>query len=890
MKNKLLPYFLLIVLFCYLVFLITSRKLQLNVFTATSSKFSITNEHNEKILLSKNSGSTNNKVVITNVNKKNIYSKGNEIFFTPIETEHGGKLSNTNSYKVIKGDWKIKDNLEDNGKWYSTEPGSIIEIETNTSNIYLNIAKHPFSGIANINWNGKDIGDIDLYSSNETWEKIKLETPMSIFYSLISPKTKELHLNFNEQKQIINRIEIIFGNDLIFQQDNVEQEVIEIGDHIQITIMFIILKNIVSFLLKIIFLISVYFFVGLPLVISNKNTFSYLEKIITSIAVGTAFTITTTTTMCFFVPVKISFLIFIILIILIYSISIKKNKLLKIIKSEMNRLVVDKNSIFLLILAILATTIVFLPAIIESGWFFGHSYTDSFEYINLSQIFVNTSPKDYGFKLDFTRIAETIFLSVNSLLLFTTTQKIYVISAAFFWFQLPFIIYVILKKINIKEKSFLLIGTIVFSFSANLYSLFSQSYLAQYFFIFSLMYGIFITLALIDIGKKPSKSFLFASSIIFVMSLILYPYHFFLPISLFITGLTNLIFKEKNQLLKSTLTLGIIALFLLNINSTILINFKKNKSYDETLNSIGRHIVFPFYKETIDFGNKILGIDDLILNSDHMSEINNELYKNENNLYYISDYYLLLFKKAMFFVSVAFLLIGIIYIFSNRNIDKYAFLFFTLIMYLLVSIYLYQSNQVYMFGKLGLTIGNILLVIILVGVDHANFVFKKYKTLKHIFSIFLLLLLIMNMMSINRDNSLFYLNRNSILLYKLRTQISTVSIDLKNFEKFVNSKKIESNGTFLIIGNFDDVYKTDKDRVFNNRILQILNRYNVKYGKNLQSHIFYQYDFGYNEEIKDDDFAKIDYMLLFNGYNFEKINNKELILKNNLFKIYKVKN
>ena len=109
------------------------------------------------------------------------------------------------------------------------------------------------------------------------------------------------------------------------------------------------------------------------------------------------------------------------------------------------------------------------------------------------------------------------------------------------------------------------------------------------------------------------------------------------------------------------------------------------------------------------------------------------------------------------------------------------------------------------------------------------------------------------------------------------------------FNTFINSKNIEPNSTFTVIGNYDDIYKTDKDRIFYNRILQILYKYNVKYSNNLNTHIYYGYDFCYNESLKNTNNQKNNYILVFNGYTPDKTINYELVFENMIFKIYKSK-
>lgn len=891
MINKILPYIGLTALILYTIHLIVSPSIQLNITASSASILNITDEDNKPVHLTKTTVATNNKLTITNVNKKNTKSKGNEIFFTPVKTEHNGQISKTDSYKA-KGDWKTKGDLQNSGKWYSTTPNSIITFEGYTSNLNVSFIKHPYSGTANINWNGQDMGDIDLYSENETLKNIKLENPKSNFYSLISPKTRELHFDFQKQNSTIDEIQLIFGNQIILQESNIDSNILKIDNYIQIKIIFILIKSIIVFIFKILLLSSIYLIIGLPFVIPIRKL-SSLQKIVISIITGLAFVLLINTTLCFFFPVNISLPIFLVLISSIYLWSIKKNDLLKLVKSETRHPIIDKNFIFLFTTGILSVIIVFFPAIIEPNWFFGHSYTDSFEYTNLSQIFITTSPREYGFWLEVLRFAETIFLSINSLLLQTTTLSAYAISAAVFWFQLPFLSYLILKKILLNNTPTILLGTLMFSFSANLYSLFSQSYLAQYFFAFSLIYGILISILLLDFYNKTKKKDLFfiliVNSILFTTSLVLYSYHFFLPISLFLTGASYLIFKRSFYLLKLILLLGTMIFILLNINSIQIINFSKTSKFNEQLNNIGRHTVFPFYKDPIVFGSKILGLDDLVQNSPQISRINNELYGPNNNLNYIFNSYLYKIKKIILLASVFFSLFGILYSLLKRK-GPQLFLFFTSLTYLSVLFYLFKLDQIYPFGKLGLTLGIILLINILLGINFILHIFKNNKIIQFTLNTFLCSFIFLNILTIFVDNSLFYLNRNSLLLYELRSHVSTVNIEVKQFETFINSKKIKKNSSFLIIGSYDDVYKTDKDRVFNNRILQILNNHNVNYSTNSNTHVYYGYDFGYNELPNNSTMEKNDYILVFNGYQIDKKNDHEIVFENNIFKVYKNNN
>jgi len=140
--------------------------------------------------------------------------------------------------------------------------------------------------------------------------------------------------------------------------------------------------------------------------------------------------------------------------------------------------------------------------------------------------------------------------------------------------------------------------------------------------------------------------------------------------------------------------------------------------------------------------------------------------------------------------------------------------------------------------------------------------------------------LLLNMRSVLVENMPLITNRFNPIMYTIRSHISTINIELKELNLIVNAIS-PNNKTVSFIGNYDDLLGSDKDRVENNRILEIFNEFQI-IGCPYKFPINYENSLDCQKGLQN---LQPDYIFVYNGYIFS--NNKyKNILNNTIFSVY----
>lgn len=136
------------------------------------------------------------------------------------------------------------------------------------------------------------------------------------------------------------------------------------------------------------------------------------------------------------------------------------------------------------------------------------------------------------------------------------------------------------------------------------------------------------------------------------------------------------------------------------------------------------------------------------------------------------------------------------------------------------------------------------------------------------------------MRSVLVENMPLITNRFNPIMYTIRSHISTINIELKELNLIVNAIS-PNNKTVSFIGNYDDLLGSDKDRVENNRILEIFNEFQI-IGCPYKFPINYENSLDCQKGLQN---LQPDYIFVYNGYIFS--NNKyKNILNNTIFSVY----
>ena len=859
-----------------------------------NSQITAQNYNGKEFVLHSKSSQALNTLVLVNASDND----DNEIVISNIRTVNNGAFVNFDKFVNVIPGWVIEEH--DGYGWQlkkqfvSKTPNSKIIWDGYTSELYCFILLHPKGGKIEVKWNG-DTKTIDTYRKNAKWEKLYLKSKKEIYYATIPISEKKIILK--NIKNDVENITVTFGNLKLIDLNSVKNNDLEINfqNKLFTTVSYLILNGFV-FIFKNCWLLFLYLIFGTPFTVKFFKNSNFIEKLISSIIVGYCFLISIGSSLTYVISIKTSMYIIIIITLIFYIVLIKIHS----IPYFLDYFSIKKNEIktvyVICCISLCSTLIYYFPAIIEPGWFFGHNLTDTYHYTNWSQKLLRNS----AFSIDFYyflywRIAELVSFGQNSIFLCTNTRASYPIINSALWFTLPPLGFVLFSRL-LKNQKIIFPAVILFSFASNLYSIFSQSYIAHYFFGFTLLYSLFFSIVFIQANKdiyiNENVLFYIAIGVIFAANIALYSHQFLIPLSLIIFSLFYL--KNNKHHFKNAVKLGVATILCTNINLLPTINFKSNSIYFDRLDAIGANIVFPFYNvlSTI-FGEIIFGFRDFTFIINKYKSVVCELFNINLSNYVFKgisvDIYLILIKassKLLVFIIFVLILVWIVSTVlkvKQFNFQSNLFILITFLLYSLFSIFLLVTNHPYAYGKMMMTVGVIIPIIAILSIDNM----LELKAGKNFDKIFLSLIfffyICLNLNTMFLDNALAHLNRNSVLFSELRTHIDTVKMELKELSHEIqenDKKEITKNKRYkykgLIIGLLDEYEGTDKDRIIYNRIYHIFdNSFLHDDVISSKKELF--------EQVKNS-----SYLLVFNGYeNYIDEIQCDLLIKNNLFSLYK---
>jgi len=839
--------------------------LDLSIETETGSTVTAYNQKGQALDLISSPGLSSDTITITNSTP--LSQAQREVMFTPPSTFHHGLIDDPTFFKVTHGDWHTWGDFSKGGRYASSWPQSTIELTANTSGLSFYFLRHQNGGIVKVAQNSQTIALIDLYSPHEQWQEVKIPSRQTVYHYKVYPSVglvrigqiqtpANLTINLGHHPFLLSQIPIGSATDI---DTSLTQRYARLFSPIFFAL--------VRFYLQITTILLFFFIVGFPLVFGLTRKTS-LEKITYSIFIGISLLTVITTSLCYFLPVKLSLPIGISAIGLSYLIMAKCKIIPPITRPKIS--LPSPSSGLLLALNFVIVSFLFFPNITEPGWSLGQSLTDSFHYINLSHLFTKFPPSDSWTIYTF-RFAENIFLSIVAFITLSDTRVAYSLSAPALWFLLMPTSYLIFSRLT-KKTALAVFISFVSSLLAPVFFLFSLSFFGQYFFIVNSLFLFLLLLNLSDtIDRQNQFLTLLVCGISLSVCIATYPYHLILPISFFIITIPKLIrTRQKKTIIINLFLLTTITIILTNINFAPVINIGKAVTDYRFANDIGKYIVFPFYRQIKDFSSVFLGFSDISANSALSGYILRELGIPQN----IFNLYLQLKNKLMAVVLFGFSLTIMAYIKNTstfkliikritslipnsqlwssgsvlsiseikKSDSRLSFFFINVIILSLYALILYQADQIYALGKLGFTLGLYLyffLFALLLSVDNR-------KPFRLPITLLLSVVIFSNCFSIFYENSTIILNRQSDLLFSTKNHLATSTASLKQFEDYLVRRQIV-NSRIVITGNYLDVRKTDKDRVFYNRLLHIVDQKNTAvYLHNQNNAIYNGYDFGLN--------------------------------------------
>lgn len=876
--------------------LLSSQKIYLSIVVSDYSRENAISLHDQRhrcVPLFEDTEPADNTLLITNA-PKNPIAMANELYIETLVTAHRGKVLQGSAYGTLRGTWRQQGDLTCGGGFLSDRAGSSMIYEGYTSDLTLTLKKGPRAGKAEISWNGR-VRVVDLYAPEEGWERVTLESPRRVLYASVPWYCPVLYVTVGGGGLHAEKLSLIFGNEVLHEERNT---VLRDGTSVHLKkytagISWALLSNALLFIARCVFLCGVYMLAGVPVVLPLWVFLSGVERCTLAFLVGFSIASVTSGALCYLFPVREAMLIAFLGLSLLYAVQISRYGLLRKIWQSPLMDPYEPAGKFLFCVALLSTLVMFFPAIVEPGWYFGQSYTDSFEYVNYPQIFLHASPGAVGFDVYAYRFVDMVVMGMNAVLLRSSTAASYAVSCAALWFMLPFIAYVLFARCLRLDKTIAWWGVGALSLSANLFSLFSQCYIAQFMAAFLLIANVTVTALIVTHGEILHGCRMRWTALpvacTYALSLAVYPYHFLLPLGVLVAALVDCIVTGRTLWVRWVLLLGLLCCVILNVNLLPVINWYKGHIDWKRLDEIGRYVVFPFYGSLTADASIALGLKDIVLNSNFFNDLTRELIIGHRRLLGYACGILPHVRAVVMWTSLVWCIMGIASCMAKRG-GIFLVIGTTCIVYLSVCGYYWARDQVYQFVKFLLTTGPLLIVSICIGCTAMVGWCRTPRAallLRRISTILFVAFITLNFVSVWCDHATLLLNRNSVLLYRLRTHVGTITDGLKSFEKFVNAGTSPlAHQKIIILGEYTDVYGTDNDRVIYNRILHVLRDNDVLYADGRTRHLAKTFNFGYYG--KPVDLSSVDYVLMFRGYRGGELESAGLVFLNDIFKLYKI--
>ncbi|OQX05161.1 MAG: hypothetical protein BWK76_27840 [Desulfobulbaceae bacterium A2] len=814
------------------------------------------------------------------------------------ETLNGGKLDAARLQKT--GTWQQKGLNTTTSILETSDPDAQLHWQGHVSGLALLLLKDEGAGSAQINWNGQS-HHISLVSPVKRWEKVSLQNSTKLFYTSLSPFGRDLRVLWNPDDVDIRHISITAGNTELFKMDSPPADGncrIELPERPMSAIMPGLLGSIGMALAICLGLTAIYFLIGLPCSVLLPATTAGVDRFVISVGAGFCFFNTLITSLIFVLPFSSAVLataltILGLITLLLFTCCRKRwHAAMFFWKTG------GATSELLALFAVATCGVIFFfsPHFSEPRWFLGRSLTDSFYYINQAQSLIS-NPSELIISLYslFTiRYTDMVTLAANALLLFSDTRESYIFTAMFLWFFLPFICFRLAASVT-GNRIHMLLFTMALAWSANLYGLFSYSFLAHYFFAVILLYSFYcccyyLSTTACHSFQTSNIALLLPVALSFAYCLALYPYHFFLPLSLTVVLITIVLLRIDNAIFSSTIKnivlLAVLSIVLANINLVLsIVSLRYIGVFNTRLDEITR-LLFSFY-DSFSLVPIIYGLRDFGGNSGFLTDILRELIPNFAEL--ARRVTPLLKTSGSVLTTTALFLAGIALVHCFRNKNKVLlFLMISVLFYGAIALALLAKDKAYGFLKLALTGGPLLTMMTLAGV-HALTInrFPGATAVRWTAGLVVTCMIIMNLFSGFIENSTALLLRQSRLLQKKQLHLPAMSPALKELEEVMAKLKVDSRKNILIIGEATELKYSDTDRVLNNRILHIFREHAVDYSS-VTLHYHLGFDFGYTEKLPSKQF---DYAFVFRG--FERLLQEhsapsEILLETEWFSLYKL--
>lgn len=485
----------------------------------------------------------------------------------------------------------------------------------------------------------------------------------------------------------------------------------------------------------------------------------------------------------------------------------------------------------LAILAGICVAVLFTPALSNPNWYMGHAYTDTCYNINTSEAFRNysfevlertgwryTTPLDLLVDATVTpRIRSGDFLAMlnTSLLSFSHGRDIFAQQHINLWLLIPFAMHGFLRR-AVRTRAVRCWGTVLISMSAIVFALFSQGYMSQFMLTVSMLYSLQAGTALAGALRRsrPDWGLVAGLHVWFALTLALaiavYPPQVFASVgfALFMGGWA--VWRLSWRPMVHLIIAGTLSALLANWSLLpILHGAAERGKYLESLNSLARDLVFPFYADLLHFLGILFGVVDWVALRRLLLEQAGDIFPQWSGLVTVTVGAATSLARWVGLLMLIGLGIGVVRALLVGRAAQRLWLCVTLA-FVAATVAFAVAGQVYLYAKLMTTMGILLVIGVVIGLDGLARVLGRSG--EGVIAGLLLVMTGLNVCTVWVDNSVYLTPSPSVLQQQGRTHVDDLRPELVDFDRAYESLNPQHEQVH-VVGHFEEGRRTDGDRV-----------------------------------------------------------------------------
>ncbi len=704
---------------------------------------------------------------------------GGEARVLDVRTVHNGLIPLSELART--GDWA----LGDAGKSLSAdEAGSVASLEAYTSDLLVTFAVGPAAGRVTLVWNGV-ARELDLRQNDAGVRQVRLPSTRRLLLGQVSPWISVLRAEVQKAQGPV-ALSVVFGN------ERLASGVGGANGHVHVpippSVRWAVVKQFVAhgaaLFLRCGALWIVFSLAGLVLLGRVLGRLEPLERIAFPPIVGFSLVVVLTTSTGYVMPLKYGLPLSSALVVAI-GVALLRGRVRSIAALMAEAMRSGAHWRVEMAAALLGASILFFPVFLEGEWYLGHNFVDVYHYTNFGQAFLHRPYFDVAAHAWFSRFSDCVSLSVGALLLGSDTRAVFSLVGFWVWLTVPFAASALLHRLG-AGRGAAKIGAVLLGLSASIFSLFTQSYWAHYLFMGALAWSAALAAWYSQLAPDAPRSEHWTAAAAvgaaFAFAISDYSFHFVIPLGWAAAALLSR--EVRPRPIRELLMVGGATALLVNVNVSVILFFGEMRRYYgdfKQVDAIARWVVFPF-ADSPEFAAIAYGLRDFVRNSQVIHDILADVLALDasrwaDRIDRLRDVY---FSVGFGLTAVAAVLtlIGLARCFA-RPPQARLLVGCTALLFFVYFGYLVAANELYGRSKLVMTMSGTLLPLMALGLGWLWEAPRARAFSRALVAAFSIAFVAVNLVTATLESADSFLNRKSELLYRIRSHLTVVDLELK---------------------------------------------------------------------------------------------------------------